>query len=87
METVAWKQAQLTLWDVGGRDKIRPLWRHYYATTQALVFVGELLPRSHATSTAATKLESSPLGGLAWAMQWTPTTVNECQRQPKSFIS
>jgi ADP-ribosylation factor protein 6 len=24
---------------VGGQDKIRPLWRHYYAGTQALIFV------------------------------------------------
>ena len=27
------------MWDVGGQDKIRPLWRHYYAGTQALIFV------------------------------------------------
>jgi len=26
-------------WDVGGNDKIRPLWRHYFQGTQALVFV------------------------------------------------
>lgn len=25
--------------DVGGQDKIRPLWRHYYTGTQGLVFV------------------------------------------------
>lgn len=28
-----------TAWDVGGRDKIRPLLRHYYQQTNALVFV------------------------------------------------
>merc|ERR1712007_9055 len=28
-----------TTWDIGGRDKIRPLWRHYYQGTQAIVFV------------------------------------------------
>ena len=22
------------VWDVGGQDKIRPLWRHYYQNTQ-----------------------------------------------------
>lgn len=27
------------LQDVGGQDKIRPLWRHYYTGTQALIFV------------------------------------------------
>jgi len=30
---------QPTVWDVGGRDKIRPLWRHYYQNTQGLIFV------------------------------------------------
>lgn len=28
-----------TCWDVGGRDKIRPLWRHYYTDQSALIFV------------------------------------------------
>jgi len=28
-----------TAFDVGGRDKIRPLWRHYYQGTDAVVFV------------------------------------------------
>lgn len=27
------------MWDVGGQDKIRPLWRHYFTGTQALIFV------------------------------------------------
>ena len=25
--------------DVGGQEKIRPLWRHYYLGAQALIFV------------------------------------------------
>lgn len=25
--------------DVGGQEKIRPLWRHYYTGTQGLIFV------------------------------------------------
>merc|ERR1712154_633257 len=28
-----------TVWDVGGQDKIRPLWRHYYQNTQGLIYV------------------------------------------------
>lgn len=28
-----------TVWDVGGQDKIRPLWRHYYQNTQGVIFV------------------------------------------------
>ena len=27
------------LCDVGGQDKIRPLWRHYYQNTEGLIFV------------------------------------------------
>ena len=27
------------MWDVGGQDKIRRLWRHYYQNTNGLVFV------------------------------------------------
>jgi len=26
-------------WDVGGQDKIRPLWRHYFQNTQGIIFV------------------------------------------------
>jgi len=39
VETVTFKKVKFNVWDVGGQDKIRPLWRHYYAGTQALVFV------------------------------------------------
>jgi len=27
------------VWDVGGQDKIRPLWRHYYQNTQGVIYV------------------------------------------------
>lgn len=30
---------KFTVWDVGGQDKIRPLWRHYYSGTDAIIFV------------------------------------------------
>ena len=39
VETVSYKKCKFNVWDVGGQDKIRPLWRHYYAGTQALIFV------------------------------------------------
>eukprot|EP01084_Bolivina_argentea_P076725 139082_1 len=40
VETVALnKNFSFTVWDVGGRDKIRPLWRHYYQNTTCVVFV------------------------------------------------
>ncbi|PRW56446.1 ADP-ribosylation factor [Chlorella sorokiniana] len=39
VETLEYKNVRLTLWDVGGQNKIRPLWRHYYHNTQGLIFV------------------------------------------------
>ncbi|KAK3086375.1 hypothetical protein FSP39_017539 [Pinctada imbricata] len=39
VETLDYKNVSLTAWDVGGRDKIRPLYRHYYQNTDALVYV------------------------------------------------
>merc|ERR1711904_338039 len=39
VETVEYKNVAITAWDVGGRDKIRPLWRHYYQGTNAIIFV------------------------------------------------
>ncbi|WAR23265.1 TRI23-like protein [Mya arenaria] len=34
VETVEYKNVKLTIWDVGGQHKIRPLWKHYYFNTQ-----------------------------------------------------
>jgi ADP-ribosylation factor protein 6 len=36
---VTYKNVKFNVWDVGGQDKIRPLWRHYYSGTQGLIFV------------------------------------------------
>ncbi|GAB1310314.1 ADP-ribosylation factor [Achaetomium macrosporum] len=39
VETVEYRNIQFTVWDVGGQDKIRPLWRHYFQNTQGIIFV------------------------------------------------
>ncbi|PVU86868.1 hypothetical protein BB559_006234 [Furculomyces boomerangus] len=39
VETVEYKNINFTVWDVGGQDTIRPLWRHYYQNTQGIIFV------------------------------------------------
>jgi hypothetical protein len=31
VETFTYKNIKFNMWDVGGQDKIRPLWRHYYS--------------------------------------------------------
>lgn len=39
VEQVRWKKLQLTVWDMGGQDKIRKLWNHYLTNIDALVWV------------------------------------------------
>ena len=39
VETVEYRNISFTVWDVGGQDKIRPLWRYYFQNTQGLIFV------------------------------------------------
>lgn len=40
VETVSpLRGVEFTVWDVGGQDKIRPLWRHYYQNTQGLLYI------------------------------------------------
>ena len=33
------KNVTFTVWDVGGQDKVRPLWKHYFHNTEGLVYV------------------------------------------------
>jgi ADP-ribosylation factor 1/2 len=52
VETVEYKKVSFTVWDIGGQDKIRPLWRHYYQNTQGIIFVvdsndTERIPDAH----------------------------------------
>ena len=39
VETVEYKNLKFTVWDVGGQNKIRPLWRHYFENTNGVIFV------------------------------------------------
>lgn len=39
VETVNFKKVTLKVWDIGGQDKIRPLWKYYYNNSDAIVFV------------------------------------------------
>lgn len=39
VETVHHRGNNVTVWDIGGQDKLRALWRHYYANNDAIVFV------------------------------------------------
>merc|ERR1711908_68419 len=39
VETVEYKNISFTVWDVGGQDKIRKLWRYYYQGTSGAIFI------------------------------------------------
>jgi ADP-ribosylation factor protein 1/Arf/Sar family protein len=39
VETVQYKNVKFNVWDVGGQDKIRSLWRHYYKGVSGVIFV------------------------------------------------
>ena len=34
VESLEFRNVKITLWDVGGQHKLRPLWKHYYLNTQ-----------------------------------------------------
>ena len=39
VETLEYKGLNFTVWDVGGQDKVRVLWKHYYQNTDGIIFV------------------------------------------------
>ena len=45
-EEVSYKNLTLQVWDIGGQDKIRKLWGHYYEGTHCLIFVVDSSDRS-----------------------------------------
>lgn len=46
VETLTYKNIKFNVWDVGGQEKIRPLWRHYFTGTQGLIFVVDSADRA-----------------------------------------
>src|SRR5258708_27566751 len=46
VETLTYKKIKFNVWDVGGQEKIRPLWRHYFTGTQGLIFVVDSADRA-----------------------------------------
>ena len=39
VERIEYKNLKMTIWDIGGQDRLRPLWRHYYENTNGVIFV------------------------------------------------
>eukprot|EP01091_Cochliopodium_minus_P000643 TRINITY_DN10562_c0_g1_i1.p1 TRINITY_DN10562_c0_g1~~TRINITY_DN10562_c0_g1_i1.p1 ORF type:complete len:175 (+),score=50.05 TRINITY_DN10562_c0_g1_i1:280-804(+) len=39
VETLQYRKIEFTVWDIGGQDRIRCLWRHYFKNAQGIIFV------------------------------------------------
>ena len=39
VETIQFKNLKFNVWDIGGQDKIRVFWKHYFPGTDALIYV------------------------------------------------
>lgn len=39
VETIKYKNILINAWDIGGQERLRALWRHYFSGTDILVFV------------------------------------------------
>lgn len=53
VEKVQYKNVVFTVWDVGGQEKLRPLWRHYFNNTDGLIFVVDSQDRDRIQRSAA----------------------------------
>ena len=39
VETIEYKNLSMMIWDLGGQDKIRILWHHYFENNHGIIFV------------------------------------------------
>eukprot|EP00112_Aurelia_sp_Birch-Aquarium-sp1_P003776 Seg1425.4 transcript_id=Seg1425.4/GoldUCD/mRNA.D3Y31 product="ADP-ribosylation factor 1" protein_id=Seg1425.4/GoldUCD/D3Y31 len=53
VETLEHKNVTFTVWDIGGQDKIRALWRLYYQETEGIIFVIDSNDRERAQEARA----------------------------------
>ena len=69
VETVTYKNTKFNVWDVGGQDKIRPLWRHYFSGTQGLIWVVDSNDRDRIQSTTRNREQGTAQGQLEQILQ------------------
>ncbi len=53
VEKVQYKNVVFTVWDVGGQEKLRPLWRHYFNNTDGLIYVVDSQDRERVLKAAS----------------------------------
>ncbi|XP_035548950.1 LOW QUALITY PROTEIN: ADP-ribosylation factor [Juglans regia] len=68
VETVEYKNISFTVWDVGGQDKIRPLWRHYFQNTQGLILVVDSNDRDRVVEARLYHLEDFKCCLICWTL-------------------
>ncbi|KAG5884132.1 hypothetical protein JTB14_021801 [Gonioctena quinquepunctata] len=56
VETIEHANGHFTVWDVGGQDKLRRLWKHYFPHTHGIIFVVDSSDRER-TEEAANELK------------------------------
>ena len=56
VEEVTYKNITFTMWDVGGQEKIRNMWRYYYENTNAVIFVVDSNDRDRLSTSAREEL-------------------------------
>ena len=39
VEQVTYKNLNFNIWDIGGQDVLRPLWKYYYSNSDAIIYV------------------------------------------------
>ncbi len=53
VDTVEYKNLKMNVYDVGGQERLRPLWRHYYTNCDAIIFVVDSADRERIKVAAA----------------------------------
>jgi small GTP-binding protein len=58
-ETIKHRGVSFTVWDLGGQDKMRPLWKLYFQRTLALIFVVDSTDREKLVVSSTTVVNTS----------------------------
>ena len=79
VEKVQYKNVLFTVWDVGGQEKLRPLWRHYFNNTDGLIYVVDSQDRERVSKAASEFKARRPLHDVT-------TVRGECRKWKGSLI-
>ena len=57
VEEVTYKNLTFTMWDVGGQERIRHMWKYYYENSNAVIFVVDSSDTSRIANEAKEELD------------------------------